>query len=235
MGSFGWHNAWPFEWGGGPTLIERHYLTMRKAVGVGGAATEEETIEDIWRQRKAIKLAAFDAFAERAFFQWFPNKATDAIPYYEDLLGQVAAPDESEEARRQETAAAFTAEALADNARIQAGLKDVDSRLSTVEQPHSSAGTTFLGRAFEPFAGTPDWDSGDQANKSTNFPNFSDDFIVTVLFSVGPVPSLGELDLISRATRFLNTILPAWVGFRIITSTGFILDQSPLDITGFGL
>ncbi len=235
MGGFGWHNPWPFEWGGGPTLVEKHYLVMKRAVGVGGSSDDEESIEDIWRQRKAIAMAAYDSFAERALLQFFPDKAQDAIPYYEDLLGLLAAPGESDEARRRENTAAFTADALADTDRIVTGLQRIDTRFGILEQPHSSAGTTFAGRPFEPFDGSPDFDPGASSNKSTNFPNFSDDFVMTILVQGPATPGPSELELILEATRLLNTILSAWVTFRIITSTGFILDQSPLDITGFGI
>ena len=234
MGSFGWHNPWPFEWGGGPTIVEKHYLVLRRAVGVGGSALDEESVEDLWRQRKAIMVAALDAVAERAFLQFFPDKAQDSLPYYEQLLGVVAGPGQSDEARRQAVVPAFIADALADTGRAVDSLLRIDERFGIIEQTHESAAATVLGRAFEPFNGSPDFDSGDASVKSSSFPNYSDDFMVTVLFSGSAVPGKVEREIIDQGARLLNTMLPAWVGFRIITGTGFILDQSPLDITGFG-
>ncbi len=105
--------------------------------------------------------------------------------------------------------------------------------------PHEDAGTTIHGRGFEsyvganPVAGQPDFNIVPGEREYTNFPNFSDDFIVVVVFDITPkvVPGVPELKIMADVRALLNTNLPSWVFFRVITSTGFIVDISPVDVT----
>lgn len=235
MGSFGWHNPFPMQLGGGSTLVERHYNTLRNAVGRGGSAEDaEDSMEAIWRQRKAVTMAALEAWAERAAIEALPSKATDLLDYYERALGVVPRAGQSEEDRRRVVAEKFTRAVSAVTETVELGLQRIDPRFQLAEPPESAIGRVIEGRSFEPFDGTPTYDQ-DGPQRSTLFPMFSDDFIVTVVFAnAGPAPTRQDLQLISEAQDFLNETLPAWVGFRVLTSIGFILDQSPLDLTGFG-
>ena len=229
MGGIGWQNPVPFEVGGGETDDELVYEALRRAVGEGGAAENDSGIDGLWRQCKAIALASLGTFAERATLQAFPNLATDHIPVYEDLLGIIPGADATDVDRRAEITAAFTRKILSTLPDIRTQLRAIDARASVIEIPNSVSTIVVRGKAFEPQDGTPDYGP----KRSTAFPNFALDFHTVVQLATSTVvPSAADLLVIRRIKRYLRDVLASWCSFAVVTSTGFLLDVSPLDLTG---
>lgn len=231
MGGFGWHNPFPLEFGGGATHVETIYAALRSAVGIGGSAEDDETIEGIWRQARASGLAAAATTGERAVVNAFPGHATDLLEYYETLLG--ATPDlaDSEIERQLVVETLWTERVRAAVPDIAADLAAIDARFSIVSVSHAEADETILGRMFEDLAGTLPFGGG---RHSTLFGNYSTEFIVFVLFDIGSgnTPSTSEQHLIDLAAAHLNKTLPAHVDFQITSGFGFELDLDLLDLTG---
>lgn len=230
MGSFGWHNPWPFEWGGGTTSIERTYLAMRSAVGKGGSAEDDDgTVEGLWRQSRARGLGAVGTFGERVAVNNFPGLSTDLLPYYEKLLRIVASENETVEERRAEAQALWIRILDAATPIIEAELAAIDPLFTLLDVPNTSADTTQAGRAFEDFTASEPFGG---TRKSTDFPNYSTDFIVFVQYAITPPPSAEQERRLTLARKFLNDALPSWVSFRIHVALGFTLDTDLLDLTG---
>jgi hypothetical protein len=235
MGGYGGLNPWPLEYGGGPTEEETVYDAMRRAVGDGFPAPNENGIDGNWRMCRAMGIAALGTGGERAALQALPNLATDHIPVYEDLLGITPTVDEPDETRRQNNARAFTRKVQADVPELTVQLTTIDARLSIQEVPYDEGVIVNYGKSFEPQDGSPSFGGG---RRSTAFPNYSTEFIVRVLFDLGmfPAPTSAEAAIIRKVKAFLNEVLPSWVSYSIstgggIAGTGFILDQSLLDVT----
>lgn len=232
MGGFGWINPFPFEFGGGPTLVETTYRALRAAVGEGGSADDDEnTIDGVWRQARASALAAAFATGERAIVNYFPGRATDLLPYYEELLLIVPENEGDEPARRREAERRFTYEPDASVPAVASDLQRIDSRFSIIEIARAQSIETVFGRAFEDFAGALPFNGG---RKSTRFANFSTDFVLFVLFDLGSGidPEPAEAAILREALDLLNGELPTWVNFQTTTADGFILGESLLDLTG---
>jgi hypothetical protein len=227
LGAFG---SLSFELGGDDSPEEKAYNALRSNVGEGGSALSFETVEDSWRWSKSIGLAAIAAFDERALWQFWPETATDRIKNHEEILGLVAAPGDTEEDRRQANSTLWYAKPRVDGPSLRSELTDIDDRLSVLEPTEDSSATTYHGKAFEDYLGDDPFDVvGDF--KCTLFPNYSDGFVVHVLFDVPSVSNQEEV-IMTRAGERMNTLLPSWVDYRFATSIGFFLDDSPLDLTG---
>jgi hypothetical protein len=232
MGGFGWHNPFPFEFGGGATLVESTYRALRASVGLGGSAEDDEnTIDGVWRQARASGLAAAFATGERAVVNFFPGRATDLLAYYEELLLIVPENEDDEPGRRREAERRWTYEVDASTPSVSADLERIDERFSVLEIDKAQVVETVFGRAFEDFAGTLPFGGG---RKSSQFANFSTDFVLFVLFDLGSGALAGptEAALLREASDLLNLTLPTWVNFQQSTADGFILDESLLDVTG---
>lgn len=237
MAKVGGGNPMPFEVGGGPSSSELAYEAMRAAVGLGGAA-EDGTIEAAWRMARARGLRA--AFCDgRAAANYLPDRATDALPVYEEILDVVAAPGTSDQERRDAVTDRWTQVPDATTAALQAELQEIDALFSIIDGDRDSAATTVLGRAFEdwtpsdPDASGPAFGGG---RKSTLWPNYSSDFHCLVLYalSAGAI-TVSARNNIERAKALLNEALPAWVDFLFSrTTTGFTLDTDLLDLGSFG-
>lgn len=231
MAGFGWHNPFPFEFGGGPTQTETIYAAMRASVGVGGSAVDDEGIEGLWRQARASGMAAVATTGERAVLQAFPRHATDLLEYYEDLLQAVPEPGDSVVERQAVVEQLWTERVRAALPDIAADLLEIDPRLSIAAFDHAETTDTIHGRAFEDLAAALPFGGG---RRSTFFPNYSTEFVVTALFNIGSgiVPGLAEQKIIERAKSHLNKVLPATHSFQVLTGVGFILDLDLLDLTG---
>ena len=232
MGGFGWQNGFPFEFGGGSTSTETIYAALRASVGVGGSALNDDgTIDGLWRQARATGLAAAATTGERAILQAFPSYATDQLAYYEDLLQSVPEPGESILDRQARVGQLWTERVSAAMPDIAADLAEIDDRFSIAVFGRETTTDTLLGRAFEDLDGTQPFGGG---RKSTRFPNYSTEFLVTVVFDIGSgvVPSVADQKLMGRAREHLNKVLPATHNFQMITGVGFILDTDLLDLTG---
>lgn len=232
MPGFGWQNGFPFEFGGGSSHTETIYAAMRSSVGVGGAALDDDgTIDGLWRQARAVGLAAAATTGERAILQAFPGRATDLLEYYEQLLGAVPEPGDSELERQAVVEQLWTERVRASLPDIAADLLAIDPKFSLASFDHAETTDTLHGRAFEDLAATLPFGGG---RRSTRFPNYSTEFVVTALFDIGSgvAPSIPEQKLIERAKAHLNKVLPAPHAFQVLTGIGFILDVDLLDLTG---
>lgn len=231
MAGFGWHNGWPFQWGGGPSDAEAIYRAMRNAVGEGGSGPEDG-IEDSWRQARAIGLAAAGAGNLRATLQAFPQHATDGLPYFEDVLGLPAGPDEHLVERQARAAAAWHSERSGVLPDVLLELQRIDPTFAYLHPEWEKSSTTRHGRFFAPRDGSAPFGFAD-GRDSTAWPNESDMFRIIALLPVAD-PDHGPrvLRKLEQARALLGDALPAWEDFHLVTSTGFNLDSSPLDLTG---
>lgn len=227
---FGWHNEFPMEFGGGPTLAERHYNALVSAPGTGGVATDtEDSIDAIWRQIKATAMANLDAFAEHAALQVFPKYAEELLYYYEDVLALTPDADASLAERQAAAQAEWNRLARADGPALEAALQRIDSRMVIQDQDHDYTTATHDGRMLAGYEGPPFG-----LRPGTDVPNYSDDFTVYVLFDLGNVPpTADEFRKIERAKRMLHLALSSWCDFEVLAATGFTLDESQLDLTTF--
>lgn len=231
MGGFGWHNPFPMEFGGGPTEVERVYLALRGAVGKGGSAdNDESSIDGLWRQVRARALASVGSSGERALLQAFPNKATDALPYYEQLLLLPPDPDASEDERREDAAVAYTRQILSAIPDVSSALALIDARFEVVTVPWEQLDATEPGRAFEDYAATLPFGGG---RKSTARPNFSNAFRAHVLLDLSGAAIGPTEDRLRRlAAELLAEVLPAWNDFAIYSDMdGFNLGVDRLGVT----
>lgn len=232
MGGYGWHNGFPFEYGGGETVDEEVYNALRSAVGKGGSAADDSGIDGLWRQCRAQTIATLMTFAERAALQAFPNLATDHIPVYEELLHITPAAGASDEERRRDITAAWTRQISADIPTLRTQLQLIDPRADILDLPHSRATTVVKGKGFEPQDGNPDYGGG---RISSSYPNYASEYYLPILLDLagaGPVPSAAVQIIIQRLKRLVRDVRPSWVDFAVMTGSGFILDLSPLDATG---
>jgi hypothetical protein len=241
MAYIGGSNPIPTQIGGGLSLVHSVYKALRATVGEGNAAPEDipgDTIEGSWRWARALGLAA--AFADdRAVYQMFPDRCTDMIPVYEEILGITPANDASDEARRAEIVRRWVLSVTAVKSELEAELQEIDPLFSIINAGEILADVTENGRGFEDYAPTNPRASGPAfggGRRSTEWPNYSSRFVVLVKYNLPP-SSLTALQKkrISDAEEVLNTALPSWVSYAIIgdNSGGFILDQSLLDFGAF--
>lgn len=213
-------NNLPFRVGGGPTAAESAYSVLRQAVGTGGSAANDRGIEGLWRRSEAKGLAAAASSMRRAMLQAFPYLATDLLPYYERILGLV--PQGSEEERRQAVVALWTANADNPTQVLLAQLQRIDARLSLIEEPHSRAATVQYGRAFAPHDPALEAPAFGLTRGHVQFPNYSTDMILRVLFSVGHTGPLtgAELLIVERVKSELRKALPSTTDFTIAVDVG---------------
>lgn len=234
MGGFGWQNGFPMQFGGGETETELVYRAMRANVGQGGAAEDDTTtIEGLWRQARAVGIAAFMTFGERSALQAFPDRATDLLPYYERLFLLTNDPATSEQARREAAAYQYALQIASAIPDIATALQVIDPRFSVLGTSFDQADVTVFGRAFEDFTGEEPFNGG---RKSTAFPNYSTELVLFVLLDLGGgnAPNASERRAMDSARRLLNDVLPAFNDLQIVTHRGFTLDVDRLDLTSFG-
>ncbi len=232
--SIGSLNPCPFRVGGGPTPSSKAYAFLRNAVGDGGSAADDSGIDGLWRRSRAKGLAAAGSSKRRAILQFCPHLATDAIPYYERVLGLTPAPGESLAARREAIVAEWTAQLDAAIPQIRIQLEALDPRIVLLDVPEARTRYTQFGRAFAPL--DPSLEGVFGMNGYSITPNYATDFVLIVHFNVGYIGAFTVADarIRERIVALMLKVLPSWVSFRIVTDTGFILDESPLDLTGFG-
>lgn len=223
--------------GGGPSPQEEVYDAMYQNVGDGIQAGPDTLVEE-WRWARARGLAAC-TMDDRAAYQAFPDLSIDYLPVWEDILGIPPDPNASITERQETVLAEYTRAIDASFPKLQAALTEIDPLMSILLIPRDLVRTTEPGRAFQ------DWDPNDPLASGPPFnlpggrtesvlPNFSDDFIIAVLFDVGAgAISVSNQRKLSDAQNELNESLPAWVDSRLFTACGFILDTDILDVTAF--
>lgn len=227
MGGWGRQNPWPFQWGGGETIFEQLWNSMRDMLGTKGAGPRG-SIEDAWREAKVGSICRVMTMMERAALQSLPSKATDMLPVYEDMLKVPRAA--TDEARRLAVTTAWTQSLTAVLPELQGRLTAIDSGLVITTVNHDESAVFQFGAAFETEAANAFTPAASSTPAESQYPMFSDHFVLHVQWSGQPsgIPDPVLLDLV---TRELNQSLPAWVTFNITTNSGFILDTSNLDYT----
>ena len=210
MAQLGQLNPLPHVVGGASSRAEEHYIALRSAVGEGGAA-RQGTLEDYWRACKAEWMATALIAPERAVEQVLPHIATDALPYYQRLLG-VRGVGEIETQRR-EAAAAFTFKPKAQVPEIKVSLQALDAAFTVDEPPTDRTTSTRLGKMFplrgnEGVLGVNDW------------PNYSTDFVQRVRYSLPAGATTIPAPVRRLAEEHLNEVLPAWIDFQISVAAG---------------
>jgi hypothetical protein len=223
--------TFPFLFGGSLDEPQKAYAVLRSAEGIGGFASNEYGIDGLWRRARALALAAAGSPYRRAISNAFPFLATDLIPYYERLLGLRAAPDSTETDRRNAVAAAWIAKASAALPDILAELQAIDARSSLIPVSDDNHITSHDGR----------WLGGlDPSEPTFGTPNvaltaaYTTRYILRVRFANSRVGKLlpSERIIMAAAKSKLRALLPPWWDWTITTSTGFLCDTSPMDITG---
>lgn len=228
---WGSQNPWPFRWGGGPTETSKAYKLLKQAVGIGGSADREDTIDALWRRSRAKGLAAATSSCRRAVYNAWAHLATDALPYYERALGIALSPESSDASRRTEVAALMTTRLSAALPHLQTQLEAIDSRLSLLSLDYDKQQITHFGRVFDSLdPGAEGVYGGEGFSK---WPNFSTNFIVRILFDVGYPGALIPSDArVQEAARsMVLDVIPSWVDYSITTGAGgFMLDVNYLDM-----
>lgn len=228
MGGYGWHNGFPYEYGGGETDEEIVYENMKRAVGEGGYAKNEDGIDGLWRSVRAQMIAKLNILDEVAALQAFPNVATAHLGYYEWLFYITPPEGATEEERRRAVTERYVAEIEASIPELTEQLKAIDSRCSILGIDRNKATQVQLGKAFEPQDGAPNYG----VRSFTAWPNYASDFTITVLLDLGHlVATPDELLIFGRIKRLLRTVLQGWMDFAVVTSVGFVADLSPADVT----
>lgn len=228
-------NSLPFQVGGSPTRFESTYTAMQRMVGRNGYSTNDDEIEALWRQAKSDALAALGTFDERAAMQASPETATDYIPVYEEILGITIDTERSDQQRRDVIVPDYTGVPEAWTTGLNEAIARIDTLASVLFRPWRNSGTCQIGRWYEPFDGSDPYDASGSRN-STAWPNVSDMHTVIVKYDIGSgvAPNREQLRKAIQIQNHLNEVCPSWVDFHLIYSTGFILDRSLLDATGFG-
>jgi hypothetical protein len=213
-------NPLPFRLGGGPTPAQRAYSTLRQAVGEGGSARDDRGIEGLWRRSEAKGLAAATSHCRRALLQSSPLYATDLLPYYERILGLV--PQGSDADRREAIVPLWTKQSDSSTPALLDQLQALDARLTLLDPPHSGAATAQFGRAFAPLDPSLEAPAFGLERGHVQFPAYSTDAIVRVLFNVGYSGPLknAELVIVERAKVLLRDLLPSTTDFTIVVQDG---------------
>lgn len=233
MAEIGPLNPIPTLVGGGPTETEKAYGIISRAMGKGGTARSDDGIDGLWRRSRAKGLAAATSAYRRAIYNAFAHLATDCLPSYERALGLTAAPGATEAQRRDAVWAAWITRATAVVPRMIERLQKIDSRFEGITVPHDYQTTTIHGRAFGPHQDGLEGPTFGGIGYSVA-PNYSTDFVQRVKFDVGYGGALLPSDArkLERAKDQLRSLLPSWVTFSIVTSTGFYCNLSGLNLAG---
>ena len=229
MGSFAWDL--PLEFGGAPSSGEKIYRALRGALGAGGVAPSEDGIDGLILYAEAQALAACAAFDERAALQAFPSFAIDNLPAYEDVLGLVPAPDEDETTRRANASIEWASARSAEIPTLSVLLKQIDSRLSVLDDTWANSKVSVVGMPFYPFV-IETWMNPPSTSGLAAYSSRSEFYVLLDLGAPGTIPGLPELAIIEQVKRFLKKVLPAEVIPFVVTEVGLIAGVSPVGYAG---
>jgi len=227
-------NPLPFQVGGEPTPASKAYALIRSAVGIGGSARADSGIEGLWRESRAIGLAAANSAYDRAILQLDPSLATDFLPYYERVTGLVPSPEDAPSTRAERAAERWTRSIDATTPNLAAELTKIDARLSLLAVNHDTAACTQFGRTIAPHDPTAEGAIFGGLEYAA-YPNYSTNFVVRVRFAVGHSGQLTaeEMRIRERVRAFLCDVLPSWVDFTIGTGA-WHLGSTPLGMGALG-
>jgi hypothetical protein len=206
-------------------------------VGRNGFSTDDSEIESLWRQAKADALAALETCDERAALQAFPQRATDFIPVYEEILGIESDPTIPDQQRRDTIVPDYTGVPEAWTSALLVALQRIDPTVTIYNRAWVNAGACMIGRAYAPL------DPGDPAiyddagvRLNTVWPNPSDAHTLIISYPLdnGAPPNREQQRLVRQMLSHAKEVCPAWVEFHVVYAVGFSLDLSRLDATAFG-
>ncbi len=238
MGGYGWHNPWPFQYGGGPTATEKVYRSLQGAMGgvEGRAIGPEGGLEDAWRRAKALTIAASERRTESAAMQAFPVAITDHLDPWTERLG--VDPEATDKETRDAIVASVRAQVRADCPAITAALAAFSEHLSLYVTTREESEVGMFGLTLD-----PDGEAGALfRGAGTQWPAYSDHFTYRVIWDhVASGLASPPSDLRARLVAYLNETLPSCVDWTIQQAprTGFFLDGGPdgmsvLDATPLG-
>lgn len=241
MGALGAGNPFGFELGGGPSRVEQINSSLKSSVGIGGSALDG-TMEAQWRLAKARGWAS-SLSDERAMYLTWPDTADEGgVEVFEELLKVTPLAEQSLQDRRNIVTPLWTQISSATTPDLTLELAAIDPSVVIFNLDNRDTITTTVpGRAFE------DVDPlGAKANgpiffqsgiKSTQFPNYSQDFIMFVSYPLSPGPLTNvNLTVLLAISALLDKSLPAWCNYQTTTKLDplacFLLDVDNLDVTG---
>jgi hypothetical protein len=206
MGGFGGLNPYPFQYGGGPTDVEKIWRALRAALGVDlsgkPVAGPEDGLEDSWRKAKAKALAAAGAVFERAVLQGFPGVATDYLGEWETILG-LPGTEPTDHERRLAAAAAYAFRPRSDCPGLTESVQRIDAALAAdASLQWDQFRVAEPGKPFEPLFGFPQYG----LRESSQLPLFSDGFFVRVRSTEAFI----DEDTMRSVLRHLDDVIPAW-------------------------
>ena len=236
MGGIGGSNPIPTEIGGGPSKYVQVYEALKATVGEPNAGADD-SIDGAWRWSKALGMIAAET-TQRAMMQIFPNRATSFIPVFEEVLGLTTGTNElNDEERRQLIIERWTTTTSAVGDSLEEKLQLIDLLFRLIVTDRDTSKTTETGRGFE------DWNTADPdacgpafggGRKETLWANYSWDFVVLVQYELASgVLSAEQQRRLEQVKEVLYYALPSWCTWNIFTHSGFILDQSLLDVGAF--
>jgi hypothetical protein len=231
----GWGNPLPMQLGGHPTMTETVYRQMRLALGKSYgiendlAIGPEGGLRDLWTRCEAREVAAELSVWEHAIWQAWPHTATSFLRVWENML--LIAPTGSEAERQERAAEKYTRTIDATVPGLRRQLKEIAEDFDVEAVPYDLSTTTVLGKAFGPLPGAlgAAYGTGAWASReSTEWPNFSDIYIVRVLHA-GTTTN----EILARAADLLDDVLPSWIDFEFYAvadgpeGEGFYADGGP--------
>ncbi len=234
MATFGRFGKFPYRFGGEPNPQEKAFRALVSLEGSGLLPPDDpqgdQTIDGAWHQAMANGLSLLGTMGEAAVFQAWPNLATDLISEYERILSISPPIDSPDQARREAITFAWVGDIRSDYPDMSVSLDGIDLRFSILNPNHTLARQTYFGKLFANQTGETIFHG---LQTISNFPNFSDDFIVRVLFDVGDgVGAVGPIGVAKqRARELLERVLPAWCEYSIALHRGFHLTRSLLTET----
>ena len=233
MGKIGSGNPLAFVVGGLKSDPEQINESLKQFVGEKNYA-EDGTIEADWRLARARGLAAGYS-DERAFKQNFPDRITDYIDEYAEMLGLSFGEDVPQEDQRQAITRKWTDTGGSVTEDLENKLKEIDPRFSILEVDEDTIKTTASGRWFEEYTPGTEGPAFGADFKNTEYPNYSNRHVCYVDFNVTAASWNKEAQVAANeAAQVLNDNLPSWVSFVIGYTGGFFLDIDRLDIGAFG-
>ena len=110
--------------------------------------------------------------------------------------------------------------------------KDFDPAFTVEDEPYELSTIVQFGRMFPA--------RGDEALGVPAYPNFADDFLVRVRYQLGASQTAPPATAWATAADLLNTLLPTWVDYELVTGDGFQCDggddgTSLLDLKTLGV
>lgn len=237
MGGIGGINPIPFAIGGGPSEYDEVYQALKACVGEPNYG-DDDSIDGAWRWARACGLVASECI-ERAMMQIFPDRTTSFIPVFEEILLLTTGTAElTDEERRQNITDRWTTTISGIGPAVEDELQVIDPLFVVVTTDRDTSKTTESGRGFE------DWDPLDAdacgpefggGRTSSLYHNYSWDFVTLIQYQLASgVLSAENKRRLEQAKLALYYSLPSWVTWNIFTNSGFILDQSLLDVGAFG-